>query len=202
MQIEEIRCVISRRMFAKVKSTLNSSRISRSGRIAFGDTLYRQMYSRSYKGHLKYTILIPFPHVPRVFIYGRQITLLGNKVTGVETKVFEARPRQSSRCSAFSKWNPSVCVAPTSLSSSFLSPHSLAVDRFHWGKSWILAMPFCHWVTLSRILDRSNVLATFRIAMRHRRRGQNGAIGGEKKSRHRRCRPQRYLFSRSLKLHW
>jgi len=107
--------VISRRMFAKVKSTLNSSRISRSGRIAFGDTLYR-LYSRSYKGHLKYTILVPFPHVPRVFIYGRQITLLGNKVTGVETKVFEARPRQSSRCSAFSKWNPSVCVAPTSLS--------------------------------------------------------------------------------------
>lgn len=150
--------MISRRMFAKAKSTLNSSENLRS-RDAFGDTLYRQVYSRSYKGHLKYTIPIASLHVLRIFIYRRQITLLGNKVTGVGTKVFEARPRQSSRYSAFSKTYPPVCASYLRL---LLLLFSLiiplpSIDLTEGSPEFSRGSPAVE-ATHSRILDRSNIL--------------------------------------------
>lgn len=169
-------------MFAKAKATLNSSENLQLGRIwryAVSTSVFEKL-QRPSKIHDSHTYSARLC----TFIYGRQITLLRNKVTGgMGTKVFEARPRQSSRYSAFSKTYP-LCMSylrPSLL--SFLPHHPLDVDRSHWGRSWTLS-PSSYSLENPRSIEHTRTTASLCVASRRDAVGKNEAtpLGARKKS--------------------
>lgn len=178
--------MISHRMFAKAKSTLNSKNLQ-SGRIrryAVSTSVFEKLQRPSkIQSH---AIL----HV-HIFIYGRQITLLGNKVTGVGTKVFEARPRQSSRCSAFSKTHLSVYVCHLRFLLFALIIPSPSIDLTEGSPEFSRSFTAVELLSRGSSTDRTysnHWYSRVRFALPHiashhiaTPRGRSGAIGGEKK---------------------
>jgi len=185
---------MSRRMFAKAKSTLNSSENLQSGRIrryAVSTSIFEKL-QRPSKIHDSHTIL----HDSRIFIYGRRTTLLGNKVTGTKVK-----PSRDKALRLFE--NVSDCAYLPLLLFSFIIP-SPSIDLTEGSPEFSRGSPAVELLSRESSTDRTysnrDVLASHRIASRCVAVGEDEAapLGVRKKVAI--GDPRRHL--RPLKFHW